>query len=326
MDKGGGMRIAVLGAAEDPRVQALLRRSIAHDPALELVGTAESGEQAVALAACLRPDVVALDLSLGGEQPGELIRRLKGAAESAVVAMGSASPALDALDSGADDFLPVPLGGSDSDNSTFLHDTVNRIKVATAGRRAFAPPGGAPLELIVAAGSSGGPAPLAALLARLGRPCPPVVAALHGSALFGDVPAQLRVMTGREVVVVADATPLCPGCIHLAAPGRHIAVESIDGQRFAVARRSPPRCGRLPSADVLFRSTVRSGCAGAAGVLLCEGGRDGRDGLQSLRRNGALAYARDEHAGLRDSPESAVGGVRRMALDDIARELAGLCE
>lgn len=320
--KAQGLRIGVLCVSSDTRVQALLYGSIAYDPALELVGTAQTLDAAVLMTGTLRPDVVALDMSLCINHPEQSIRVLKLAGAGALVALGAASPALAALNSGADDFLPVPLGGSESDNSAFLHDTVNRIKVATAGLRLPVPPG-KPLELIVVAGSRGGPAPLAALLAGLEDHSPPVIAAMHGAAMFGDLPIQLRTMTNREVVIVADALPVKAGKVYLPANGRHIAVERVDGDRWAVARRGAQRWGRMPSADVLFRSAVRSGCAGVAGVLLSEGGPDGLEGLQSLQRNGALAYRRYERASLAEAGEA---GVLVRPLEDIIRELAQLCQ
>ena len=316
-----GLHIGVLCVSADPRVQALLYGSIAYDPALELVGTAQTLDTAISMTRSLHPDVVALDMSLCLSHPQDSIRALK-VAGAALVALGAASPALAALNSGADDFLPVPLGGSESDNSAFLHDTVSRIKVAIAGLRLPSPPG-KPLELIVAAGSRGGPAPLAALLAGLPGDRPAVVAAMHGAAMFGDLPSQLRAITSREIVVVADALPIRPNTVCLPAVGRHIAVERVDGDRWVVARRGAQRWGRLPSADVLFRSAVRSGCAGVAGVLLSEGGPDGLEGLQSLQRNGALAYRRYERASLNEAGEA---GVRVRPLEDIIRDLSVQCE
>ena len=47
-------------------VRALLRATLAHSGAFEIVGEAASGDEAVRLAGLLRPDVVVLDLAMPG--------------------------------------------------------------------------------------------------------------------------------------------------------------------------------------------------------------------------------------------------------------------
>ena len=74
----------------------VLSRQFAQDPALELVGIASDAPSAVEKAAALRPDVVMLDIDLGGSASGfdvlksmrQIMRPREGAARSRVV-MGS---------------------------------------------------------------------------------------------------------------------------------------------------------------------------------------------------------------------------------------------
>jgi DNA-binding NarL/FixJ family response regulator len=68
--------IRVLIADDHPVFRYGLRAVLASDPAVELVGEAGSGEQAVALAVEVRPDVVLMDLTMPGFNGVEATRRI----------------------------------------------------------------------------------------------------------------------------------------------------------------------------------------------------------------------------------------------------------
>jgi two-component system, chemotaxis family, protein-glutamate methylesterase/glutaminase len=322
----GTDRITILAVTEDSRVHSLLSDGIARDFALELVGAASSGSSAVLLAANLLPDVVAVDMMLPGEDSAAIIRKLRRVCPAAIVAIGTAKlSALEALRLGADDFLHVPIGGSESDNSFFLHDAMAKLKIATAGRHTVPIQHSCAISLIAIAGSAGGPAPLTAVIRSLPPKCPPVILAQHNSASFGDMASLLEKMTSREVVMVTGREQAREGCIYINAPDRHIAVCHVEGKLCAFSQDGSKVNGRRPSADVLFRSAEGAAGAGAAGVLLHESGRDGREGLAALAAKGAVALARNNYAGIRMAEGEAMPTVRELTLEDIALELARLC-
>jgi len=77
------------------------------------VDLAESGEQALALAARHHPDVVVLDLGLPGMDGQEVIDGLRGWSRVPIVvlsARGSEPDKVAALDAGADDYVAKPFG------------------------------------------------------------------------------------------------------------------------------------------------------------------------------------------------------------------------
>jgi two-component system KDP operon response regulator KdpE len=77
------------------------------------VGLAETGEQALALAAKRHPDVVVLDLGLPGIDGLEVIRGLRGWSTVPIVVLSARDAEgskVAALDAGADDYVTKPFG------------------------------------------------------------------------------------------------------------------------------------------------------------------------------------------------------------------------
>jgi DNA-binding NarL/FixJ family response regulator len=68
--------LRVLLCDDAAEMRALLRWALEAADGVVLAGEAADGDEALALAADLRPDVVVLDLQMPGPQPGELLRAM----------------------------------------------------------------------------------------------------------------------------------------------------------------------------------------------------------------------------------------------------------
>lgn len=89
------------------------------------VALAETGEQALELAARVHPDVVILDLGLPGIDGVEVIRGLRGWTNVPIVvlsARGAEADKVAALDAGADDYVAKPFG---------MDELLARLRAAT---------------------------------------------------------------------------------------------------------------------------------------------------------------------------------------------------
>ncbi len=96
------------------------------------VDLAPSGEEALALAAARRPDVVILDLGLPGIDGLEVVAGLRGWTEIPIIVLSVRDAEADkvaALDAGADDFVTKPFG---------MDELLARLRAAV--RRASPPP------------------------------------------------------------------------------------------------------------------------------------------------------------------------------------------
>lgn len=87
----GGPRVRVVIADDSPELVETLLASLAHHPVLEVVGTAADGTTALSLVADARPDVVLMDLRLGGVWGLDLLpAMLAGPGRPAVVVFSAA--------------------------------------------------------------------------------------------------------------------------------------------------------------------------------------------------------------------------------------------
>ncbi|MGH2840747.1 MAG: response regulator [Solirubrobacteraceae bacterium] len=111
------MKIRVVVADDFPLVREGVARALNHDPALEVVGQATTGQEAIALAEELRPDVMILDLrmpDLGGLAVLDKLRTSQPQIRVIVMtASEQASTLLDAIAAGAAGYLSKRTTGEE---------------------------------------------------------------------------------------------------------------------------------------------------------------------------------------------------------------------
>jgi two-component system response regulator AlgR len=105
------MSVRVLIADDEPRARERLRQMLAELPETECAGEAATGEEALALAAKTRPDIVLLDIRMPGMDGLEAARRLARLAEPPAVIFTTAydQHALEAFDVQASGYLLKPI-------------------------------------------------------------------------------------------------------------------------------------------------------------------------------------------------------------------------
>jgi two-component system chemotaxis response regulator CheB len=186
-----------------------------------------------------------------------------------------------------------------------------------------------PGQVIAIGASTGGTEALAELLAHLPASVPGVLLVQHMPALFTRRFAErLDEASDLEVKEAVDGDEVRPGRALLAPGGRHMTLQPHgDGYRVRVERGEKVN-GHCPSVDVLMRSVARHAGPRAIGVLLTGMGRDGADGMKSIREAGGGTIAQDEATSLvYGMPKEAVrcgGAARVVPLPDIPRHVLDL--
>ena len=145
--------VAILIADDHPMFRFGLRARLGAEPDLAVVGEAASGEEAVALAASLAPDVVLMDLNLPGMSGIEATRAIREAAPQVavlVVTMFDDDSVFAAMRAGARGYL---LKDAEAE------ETVRAIRAVAHGEAIFSPAVAQRLQQYFAAPPPAVPAP-----------------------------------------------------------------------------------------------------------------------------------------------------------------------
>lgn len=308
---GEPQRVRVVVAEDSVTARHLLVTLLSDDPAIEVVGQAANGLEALDLTRRLRPSVVVMDIRMPVMDGFEATKRIMIEAPTPVVIVTAAANAevelgLRAVQLGALTLLPKPTAPGDpafpaqAARLVSLVKAFSDIKVVRRRRDTdvTGPPGRAAaadgtVEIVAVAASTGGPAALYRLLERLPRTnATPFLVVQHISEGFtAGLVSWLSSGTPLPVKVAEHGESLAAGTIYVAAEQRHL---EVTDQGTVALSNEPAVGGFRPSATVLFRSVAASYGPAAAVVVLTGMGRDGLDGVVAVREAGGRVLAQDE--------------------------------
>jgi two-component system chemotaxis response regulator CheB len=307
---------------EDSRVVAeFLTHLLCSDPGIRVVGVAADGEEAVAAAQRLRPDVITMDLCLPKANGFEATRRIMETCPAPIVIVsGSISiggGAVDlaanfrALEAGALAVVARPNGIGRPQHEAMSKELVDAVRLMSEVKvvkrwprskgafraGAVAEPAAQKLpssiHVVAIGASTGGPLAVQAILSGLPRGFPlPVLIAQHMTPGFAPGFAEWLARSSHLAIrIAADGEPLLPGHAYIAPDDFHMGVRS--GHRILLMKAGKDN-GARPSVAFLFRSVEQVFGANAVGVLLTGMGKDGAEELKRLKDRGAVTIAQDE--------------------------------
>jgi two-component system chemotaxis response regulator CheB len=329
-ERAGTLVVVVVG---DSRSRTRALRSLLSGQGFDVAAEVCTAEAAEAAVVAHEPAAVLIDLdpAAGGI---EAIERVMGTRPTPIVVCGAlvehsqaalAAGAVDVV--GALDALP-----SSPQYATALRRhllVASRVRVITHPRNRLrakglvderplpesrpAPPATAPVpaigeaavRVVVIGASTGGPPALATNLADLpsGLPVPVLVVQHMADGFVEGLATWLDGLTRLPVVMARHGRCLQPGTVHVAPAG----LNTLLRPGLRVELRTPPASQfHVPGVDAAFSSTASVCGARAVGVLLTGMGRDGAEGLRTMRSAGALTIGQDE-------PTSVVWGMPAAA-------------
>jgi two-component system, chemotaxis family, protein-glutamate methylesterase/glutaminase len=297
---------------------AFMRRLISDaltERGAQVVGVGRDGDEALALCAQHRPDVLSLDLAMPGKDGIGVLRELRRIGSPvAVVVVSAFSPAhgaraVDALAEGAVELVAKPSGSALA--SGFFRELYDKMclaalscrprAVAVAAPPAPARPAPARVPLrragaaraVVIACSTGGPKALASLIPAL----PPALG--NGAVIVQHMPpgftaslaTRLDNASGLTVCEARGGERLTPSTALVAPGGRHLRLR--DGGLVALS--DEPEVGGLrPRADITIRDAAAVFGERLLLVVLTGMGKDGLEGAREVKRVGGRVLVEAE--------------------------------
>lgn len=307
--------IRALIVDDSPTVRELLVYILQSDPQIRVVGTARDGEEAVALALRLHPDVITMDIRMPRMDGFQATKRIMQQAPTPIVVVSASVEAEDlriafnAIRAGALTVVEKPSGPGSEAYTAIRDHLVTTVKLMSGVKvvrrwvtgmlrapRPAAPPSAQEIStaIVAMAASTGGPAALYQTLKDLSDFPLPILVVQHIARGFGrglvewlDKATRLPVKTAQ-----AGETPV-PGQV-LVAPDDHHMRLNADGRIQLLPRANEREL--CPSADYLFGSIADLYGRKALGVIMTGMGRDGVEGLKRLKAAGGRVIAQDEQS------------------------------
>lgn len=286
------------------------------DPSIQVVGVAQDGEEGVALATRLRPDVITMDIHMPRLDGYQATRRIMEQCPTRIVMVtASALPyevaeTFHALEAGALTVVGRPIAPGHREFEMAARELIRTIKLMSEvsvvrrwgkkkDKAATVPPGAGDepvragsVRLVAIGASTGGPLVLLSILSQLPKNfAVPIVIVQHISAGFTEGFAEwLSQATGFPVHVARQGERVLNGQAYLAPD--EVQMQVVNG--VIKLTTDPAENGLRPSVSYLFRSVTASYGAKAVGVLLTGMGRDGAKELKEMKLAGAVTIVQDK--------------------------------
>jgi two-component system chemotaxis response regulator CheB len=333
-------RIRVLVVDDSAFVRKAVERMLVAAGDIEVVGLAADGEEGLARARELRPDVVTLDVRMPRLGGLETLERLMAERPVPVLLLSTltqegAEVTLRGLELGAMDFVDKSSVQTMSMLS-LAEELVAKVRALGRARvRARPRPSppeageraGAPAECVVIAASTGGPPALQAVVGGLPAGFPAAVLLVQHipRGFTRSLAERLDARCAVPVREARDGEAVGPGAVLVAPAGIHSRVVRRGGQVELVLDEEPRDALHRPSANVLMASAAEVYGPHAVGVVLTGMGSDGTEGLRAIRDKGGLTLAESEETSvIYGMPKAAIeaGVVQRVVpLERVAGEI-----
>jgi two-component system chemotaxis response regulator CheB len=312
--------IRVLVVEDSATVREFLLCILRSDTEIEVVGTAETGEEAIEAVERTRPDVITMDVHMPKMNGFDATRQIMETHPTPIVIVSGTTDVTDttkafrAIEVGALALLQRPNGMGHPEHERTAADLVRTVKlmseVKVVRRWPRVRPGeslavGASasetalrasqpqIRLVAMGASTGGPPVLQTILSGLPPDFHvPVLVVQHIAAGFTQGFVEwLAQSSSLPVQVPQHGETVLPGRVYVAPEGFHMAVGT---DQRVLLNTDPPENGLRPSVSCLFRSVAKAYGQAAIGVLLTGMGKDGALGMKLMHERGAVTFAQDQ--------------------------------
>jgi len=341
-------KIRVLIVDDSAFMRKAIETMIKKDPAIEVVGMARNGVEALEMFDKLNPDVITLDIEMPQMDGLTALERIMKKKPTPVIMVSSlttegADSTMKALELGAVDFIPKGKSFATFGVMKIEDDLRNKIKHFAARKTSFrrpfmtsrpaagtsAPAGtaagaaaakagaptklakkGMPKKFVLIGTSTGGPQSLQKVIPKLpGNIGVPILVVQHMPPNFTkSLATRLNSLSQLTVIEAQGKERLEPNVVYIAKGGYHMTVRKQGPSYFIETSPEPANVLHIPSVDVTAESVAKNMGRDAMGVIMTGMGADGSKGLRSLKNAGGLIVAQDE-------PSCVVYGMPRAVVE-----------
>jgi two-component system, chemotaxis family, protein-glutamate methylesterase/glutaminase len=307
--------LRVLVVDDSAYVRKVIKQMVSRSPFIEVVGSARNAEEALELVPELRPDVVTLDLIMPGMGGIGFIREQMARAPVPILVVSIANETsqlvLEALDSGAIDFVQKPTALASEKVFEMSDDLIEKVKAAgnvrlTTVKPVLTRPSAVSglksksnlIDIVVIGISTGGPQALKQLIPAFPADFPlPIAIVMHMPVGYTELYAQrLDELSSLSVSEAQEGSPVRSGEVLIAPAGRHLTFTRAGSRVLVHLDARPFDTLHRPSVDLLFRSAAETYGAGVLGVVMTGMGEDGKEGASWIKTKGGIVFAEAEES------------------------------
>ncbi|MBI5076373.1 MAG: chemotaxis response regulator protein-glutamate methylesterase [Nitrospirae bacterium] len=347
------MKTKVLIVDDSAYTRQTMKKILEEEPALEVVGIATDGIDAMAKTLRLQPDIITLDFEMPGMDGFSFLRWLMRERPTPVIMVTShadSKTVFKALELGAVDFIAKPTRRASVELETIERDLLKKIKglknirldilsknlelldqeeeeeqeVAGADRGRTSRNA---VEIVAVGSSTGGPAALQIILTRLPADfrAAMVISQHMPKGFTGPLAERLDRMSQVKIKEAAEGDIITAGTVYICPGGEHLSLKNRGNKKQVALKEGRFEDKYIPSVDHMMSSVAEQYGAACLGVILTGMGNDGKHGMLDIKKQGGYTIAESEEtAVVFGMPGEAIknGGVEKiLPLTEISAEI-----
>ncbi len=320
------MPIRVLVVDDSLFMRTLVSDMLNSDSEIEVIDTAQNGQEAVDKILKAKPNCVTLDLVMPGWDGLTTLKHIMEECPVPVVILSAysrrdADVTIECIETGAVGFVLKPSGELSLNIENVKHQLLEEVKAASKVElkkiKLLTPkkPKRRKRKLviidniIVIGASTGGLRTLESILPSLPADFPaPIIVAQHVPNMFftESLAEHLNRVCELAVKVAEDNEIIKAGKIYLAPGGFHMTLYPLPNREVTPHINEAKSDTLSPSIDIVMESVAKIFCGNTVGIILTGMGCDGREGMKAIKQAGGRTIVQDESSLIFGMPKAVI--------------------